>query len=749
MPRKIPGAEIELLVRVKAEEAKKRLKEVEKAITSLKPAAQATLKGMAFLFGWVQGKLNIMQRWIKHFGQTLKSAVFRTIAYGIINVIRGAIREVRKSIEEAQKVGLNIGRAAVIMTRGGEDFTKTYKELKKQAYYTGNAIMLNTRQIGKLSIDLAKGGLKLNEYRQFLELLSRAHAITGEDVSSMALDILRLARTFGISQDQWEEFIDSIIVGVTSTTGTLKTLVSGISNVGYAMAMAYGKGMKPAKEYISAIMAMSAVAVEGGKGARWLRRALLEIMAPASATIGLLTEYGVEVYEATDASRKYAEELKAASRRIMDYKKELGRLYDLERIARKRRDKERLAEIQERKAELEDAIESEKKFAEETFRYFIRAGGKIKYPSEIVKAFLDLVKTGKVSRQELALLYRDIANIRGAGGLGTLTAQFETFQNIMNQLNESMGKSKEMVEKLMQTWEAQTEALTNALDKLRTSIADSFGVAVLGPINKLIRKYVIDPVSKWITENDELNKSLEKLRAQVEKTFKPVLEDVGKLLTEYLDSVAKGESKEQREKRLAPIRERLAQRIRPVVNLIKEQLTKAAREIGRAFWEIIFETGVDVARKQPGIIGWIGKQLGPEARIRRLMLPSPLLHTREEWEKFRQYTAYALKGEFKKIPEKYRERYEYAMRLAARYKLHPYLEKAGPFGLFAVLKFKGLPEAQEKIKDATEEVAERFMGYSAETVELLKSIEQRLQWTTENILKIRKQLAMSESKSAR
>ena len=749
MPRRIPGAEIELLVRVKSEEAKKRLIEIEKAIKGLKPAAQATLKGMAFLFGWVQGKLNIMQRWIRHFGQTLKSAIFRTIAYGIINVVRGGVREVRKAIEEAQKVGLNIGRAAVIMTRGGEDFTKTYKELKKQAYYTGNAIMLNTRQIGKLSIDLAKGGLKLNEYRQFLELLSRAHAITGEDVSSMALDILRLARTFGISQDQWEEFIDSVIVGVTATTGTLKDLVEGISNVGYVMAMAYGKGMKPAKEYISAIMAMTAVAVRGGKGARWLRRALLEIMAPASATIGLLTEYGVEVYEATGESRRYAEELKAASKRIMEYKKELSSLYDLESIAREKGDKERLAEIQERKAQLKDMIESEKKFAEETFRYFIGAGGRIKYPSEIVKAFLDLVKTGRVSRQELALLYRDIANIRGAGGLGSLTAQFELAQDIMNQLNESMGKSKEMVEKLMQTWEAQTEALVNSLDKLRTAIADSFGVAVLGPINRLIREKVINPISQWIMNNEELDKTLEKLEMQIERTFGPVLEDVGKLLTEYLDSVAKGESKEQREKRLAPIRERLAQRIRPVIDLIKEQLTKAAREIGIAFWEIIFETGVEVARKQPGIVGWIGRQLGPEARIRKLMLPSPLLYTREEWERFRQYTVYALRGEFKKIPEEYRERYEYAMRLAARYKLRPYLEKAGPFGLFAVLKFKELPEAQERIRDATEEVAERFMGYSAETVELLKSIEQRLQWTTDNILKIRKQLAMSESKSAR
>ena len=749
MPRKVPGAEIELLVRVKAEEAKKRLKEVENAILKLKPAAQFAMKAMSFAFGWVQGKLNTLQRWIRHFGQTLKSAVFRTIAYGIINVIRGAVREAKKAIEDAQKVGLNIARAAVIMTRGGEDFIKVYDELKSAAYYTGNAIMLNTKQIGKLSVDVAKGGLKVKEYKHFLELLSRLHAITGEDVSSMALDILRLARSFGLSQDQWEEFVDSVIVGVTATTGTLKDLVAGISNVGYVMAMAYGKGIDVAREYIGAIMAMTSVAVRGDKGARWLRRALLEIMAPASATIGLLTEYGVEVYEATGRSRKYAEELKAASKRIMEYRKELGRLYEEECIARKRRDQERLAEIQERKAQLEDMIESEKKFAEETFRYFIRAGGRIKYPSEIVKAFLDLVKTGKASREELTLLYRDIANIRGAGGLGTLTAQFETFQDILNQVKDSMGKSKEMMEKLMSTWEAQTETLINSLDKLRVAVADSFGVAVLGPINRLIREHVINPISEWITKDEDLKRSLESLKEKVEDTFKPLLKDVGELLTKWLESVSKGEPEEARERKLAPIRERLAQRMRPVIDLIKEQLTKAARIIGIAFWETIFETGIEVARKQPGIIGWIGKQLGPEARVRRLMLPSPLLYTREEWERFRQYTIYALRGEFKKIPEEYRERYEYAMRLAARYKLRPYLEKAGPFGLFAVLKFKELPEAQEKIRDATEEVAERFMGYSAETVELLKSIENRLDWTTKMILDVRRKLQASEAKSAR
>jgi len=752
MHKKVLGAEIELLVRVRAEEAKKRLKEIETAIKDLKKHS-AAFRGMAFAVGWFYGKLTKLEKTLRHFGQTLKSAVFRTIAYGIVNLFRSGLQEIKKTIEEAQKVGLNLARSAVIMTRGGEDFTKTYQELKKQAYYTGNAIMLNARQIGKLSVDLAKSGLKTKEYKRFLELLSRAHAITGEDVSSMALDILRLARTFGISQDQWEEFTDAVIVGVASTTGTLKDLVQGVSNVGYAMAMAYGKGMKVAREYIGSIMTMTSVAVKGNKGARWLKRALLEIMAPASATIGLLTEYGVEVYEATGKSRRYAEELKAASRRIMDYKKELSKLYDLESVARKRRDKERLAEIQERKAQLKDMIESEKEFAEETFRYFVRAGGRIKYPSEIVKAFLDLVKSGKASREELMLLYRDIANIRGAGGLGTLTAQFETFQDILSQVKESMGKSKEMVEKLMQTWEAQTEALTNAIGKLGDSIANTFGVSVLGPINKLIREKVIDPTSKWITSNEELNESLEELRVRVENAFGPVLEDVGKLITEYLDSIAKGESKEQREKRLIPIRERLAQRMQPVINLIKEHLAKAAREIGTAFWEIIFATGSEVARRQPGILGAISRAIlpGPRSYIRGLLMtPIPELERKlPHWEyhkTLRRYAAYALRGQFENIPEKYRQRYEQAVQLSRRYGLAPQLV---PFGPYFEIEFAKVPEAQKQVRDAAASIAERFEGYSYDTVELLQSIERRLQWITNTVLKTKKQLEASESKSAR
>ena len=592
MPRRVPGAEIELLVRVRADEAKKRLIEIENAITRLKPVTQAAIKGTALIFGWFQGKLHTMQRWLKHFGQTLKSAVFRTIAYGIVNEwIKKPFQELKKSLKEVEELLLPTERAAVMMAEGGEKTTEIYKKMTRNLFTVRRNILAASRDISIMHQQFAKGGVRnIDVINRWSDVITKAGAITGENVNSMVRQFIQLKTALGVSDNQFGELVKTATVGTTMSMGTLDDLTGSVSRLAQTYNVLYTNAKDPLqilRDYVAVNMAVTKAGVKGVQVGTWMSTMLYRLLNPTKRMIDVMQRFGFQVYEApTRRSQELLDrmtELSEASDKLRERKSELVEEESKLRILQERGVDvgDKLTKVTEERLEVESRLRRINELQRENFRQFLAAGGQVKLLTEIFQELHRRIKENTMTTNELAMLLGEAFGIRYMRGAMAGTAQAESMRKIFENLEYSVETFDKEWSKLLQMPATQVRAGQIAAQKLRDNIMAMVTVGFRAPVYTLFRENVLTPLSDALLKEDYWYKLGEEYKGIVTKIFEPLSKHVGRyliltLFPKQLPEKLKKHREALREMEL----EKIYQYVMPVAKVIFSPILAIARKIG-------------------------------------------------------------------------------------------------------------------------------------------------------------------------
>ncbi len=464
-----------------------------------------------------------------NFGRTMFSAMYRTMAYGLINVIRQSVQKTIQIFKEGAQKSMDIARAAVIASGEDEDANKTYEGMVENLIDTKKAAALTTTQMIEASKALSKAGLSAEEQKYALEQLNRAFVITGEKADKMALPYVKMIEAFKVGKEEYKMLMDKLIVGSTSAAGTIGDLLQATKHLGPVMSVAFGDSEDSLDNFISTIMGMTAIGPGGGQASRWLLRTIQELVAPTSRSTRELQKFNIEVFEGGGASAKFKTELDASTKRVRNLHSELDKINKT--IRRQRgagKDFEALADEEARRAEIQAEINKETEIGERILDDYRKAGGKIKPLKDIMQEFKDMIEEGKISSQEFLNIVRKIFQIRGGKGVTAGMRQANKAQEIYNKLQKAGLLADKKYQDAMKQWGPILRTVVVAIDKIQTAITEIFGPGILGPIASMLKESVFDPISEALLDDSQWKVLRDAIKTKVEKALGPLKPELAK-----------------------------------------------------------------------------------------------------------------------------------------------------------------------------------------------------------------------------
>jgi len=673
MPRKVPGAKIELVATLRYKQAQQGLQNLEKEINKMSHVSRRGARTVKFAMLGISYAIRGLYKQVRVFGLVLRSAIFRTLSYAMVNRIRAVFHSIRVGLDSLNEAMLNVERASVIMTRRVGDSGEVYENLKNLIFDVRNASFLSTKEIANMYLSMAKGGVtSTKSVRNLINVLSDARLITGESTDKMTLDMLKLANAFKIPGELWGEMAKLITVASTTSVGKIEDIVGAAKRLAPVFNLIYAntkKPLEPLKDYLAVVMATTAAGAKGTQIGTWMSSALMRLAAPTKKMIKFLSELGFNIYEVASGDyglRMSLYDTAKVVEELQDKLVELNKKYLY--LASTGQD---TTEVSKQINEIQSKLNAAMKAGHTILIEYLKSGGKLIPLHEIFERFYELHKEGKVSLQALATFLSEAFSIRRVRGVSIGTAQVEKMLEIYKELADYSREFSKMLSEALEKPAAQVEEFSIKVGRLRDSILDLIKVTTEAPIKNAIVKYIIEPISSWMQESEEFKARVESFRNAVKSAFEPLIKDLGELITTYMKTI--GKTPEERERALMPIQRRLQERLQPVIDLIKRTLLKAAKAIAVAFWTIFFETGIMVGRET--FTGPLGKLFrfvtSPKRRIRELLATYPK-PTGLPYKTFYEWVKAAYEGrELEKVPEEWRLRLRRAAMLMRFYGLEP------------------------------------------------------------------------------
>lgn len=218
-----------------------------------------------------------------------------------------AVMSLSKYFEFSTQMGLLAG--ATMAT--SEEFNTMEEEALRLGRTLGTFTAVDAANSMKL---LAFSGFEVNEILESTEQIMRFAMATQIDLA-MATDITaRALRTFGIEASDVARVTDVLTLAFSSSATTVEEIGTALSYVG-PVAAATGVSLE---ETTAAIMALANVGIRGSMAGTQLRQVFLRLQAPTSASIAVMKELGLEIFELGPAALSTQRALIASNNELRD-----------------------------------------------------------------------------------------------------------------------------------------------------------------------------------------------------------------------------------------------------------------------------------------------------------------------------------------------------------------------------------------------------------------------------------------------
>ncbi len=154
---------------------------------------------------------------IQHMGQTMVSAVMRTVAYGLINQFRNVGSAIGKSLKEAEGVSEIFGRTTAVLNqnnRAAGSAERTYNTLVSTLMGVGNSSHLTAKDLALVGYQLSLMGVRGKDFTTSLQLIDQMSEVTGQDAAELATGFVQLSNVFGVNSKDFKKLAESITVGM-------------------------------------------------------------------------------------------------------------------------------------------------------------------------------------------------------------------------------------------------------------------------------------------------------------------------------------------------------------------------------------------------------------------------------------------------------------------------------------------------------------------------------------------------------
>jgi hypothetical protein len=577
--------------------------------------------------------------------QTIGSAIKRTLAYGLVNVVRNSMRQTVQLFKEGAEKSLDIARAAAIATGAGKDAAKTYDNLAQSLMNTGKAEMLMTKQIITANKAFSKAGLDAEEQAAAMEELNRAFVITGEKPEKMALQFVKMAQAFKVPKEEYGDLMDKLIVGSTSAAGTINDLLQATKHLGPIMVTAFGDGSNSLDNFISTVMAVTNIGPAGGQASRWLLRMIQELAAPTSRSTAILQKFNIQLYKGGGASEQYRKELEKSSERVRNLYREQDTLNKSIRDQRSAgAGMGDLSDEYSRLSELQDKINKEMKLGEDILKDYRKAGGRIKPLKDIMQEFRDMIDQGKISSAEFLDILRKIFQIRGGKGGAAGVREVTKVQEIYNKLQDAGMLADKKYQEVMENWGPILRTVVVAIDKVQTAMTETFGPGILGPIASMLKESVFDPISESLTDEGAWKNLRDTIKQRVEDSIAPLKPELKHLFRFMFDPKNYGVefgTEEYFNTLGSQIGKLYDKYIKPQVDKLWAGFREAGKFAARGFIQV-FADEFDRWLSSKPLIGRLFSQRGAnkthaEAAVTTATRNKPVKEMEQMWEQTRQF----------------------------------------------------------------------------------------------------------------
>lgn len=557
---------------------------------AMKPIASS----VSFLFSSMFHSAN---KWVTDMARTMRSAILRTAAYGVINIFRDMSRSIQNSLRDAQKEFLKFAQSAAIMTRGGYQFSDAFSRIASTSLDASKNVGLTAGSIADISVSLARAGVNLRQYNQMLEALSGAQLITGEKAEDLALDMVRMATAFGVTERDFKKLVADMVVGSSSAAGTIKDLVQSAKYLAPVIVNAYGQGTDSVKSFVAAVMAGTAAGVDAAQMARWLRTALVRMMAPSSEASKIMRKYGVDLYTASGQAEVYAERMKNLGDKIYRLERNINKLVAEENKLRLSDRAEEADEVAEKIDAMRKQVDNYEEALESLYEMFAEAGGRFRPLHEVFKEFADL--QSRVGPLQYQKIIADVFSVRSSQAVQLLAGQIGKMGDIFDKLQNSVTVFDNMLAKILETAPGKVEVFNNSLTKLKGAIGSLGLESLWAPISEAIHKHLIIPTTKFI------------MSPEIQKLFKGLGERLAKDLEALFDVLTQPEkyTKEAFQIELRLRWEAVLKDLGVVLNALWKIFSIAGVQAGRLFGKGFADAVT------PEIIKKIGRLIGTPGRL--------------------------------------------------------------------------------------------------------------------------------------
>lgn len=624
MAKKIPAGVQLTFDFVRYEEARRKLTQLGSLLKGIGTGASTSLnksrKAIAGFFGFVAQQS-------KHLGATIKSAIFRTLAYGFVNSFRNAIAGIKRAIAESAEISLMLGRSAAIITQNVKGTSEAYDNLVTSIADTRSTAYLLAKDLAKVNFTMAIAGVRGKELSAAIEVLDKMATITGESANTLSMDFIRMAKAFQISGSDFEKLGDVLIKGISNAVMMMPDLLNAVKMLAPTWVMAFGPGIDQAKEFTAAVAALSNVALKGGQGARYLNRFILGLLAPTQQTAALMKHMGIEVYEAAGGSRDLAGVMDKLSTRTGKYQVLLDKLVQKqsEMIAAG----EDTTRINMQIDQTEERMNQNMKALETSYTRFIHAGGKLKPVHEILDEFGNALENNNERALEMFQLFKKIFQLRGLRATA-LIANIRDYRRMRQEMLKYEGALGEISKKTQESWGFNVKALEAAMSKIKTLLMETFGAPIIGAMTESIKEGIIEPLINTLKDNKHWAEVRDGIKENFKNIFGDLSKDVGNLFLILFapEAATGGKLKRGTEEYREAVRKALKdvmESFKPLMDLLAAAFVKLGQLAGEGFIAAFEE----VIATSPVI-----RHLVPtKFRTRQAMAEE----TWEQWRRTRQY----------------------------------------------------------------------------------------------------------------
>ena len=716
--------DIELAVKlVNLEKVKRQIDDLYKSMNRQSTASVKIAKGLGIATGATLGRAyRSMSNIGTFFARTIKSAIARTMAYSLVNLPRQIIRSVSISLKELGEVDLDVARASAILGVKTGDASKQMQNLYKAMADVTKTGHLSASEFGKVAFSLSLAGLKAGDFTQTLDVINKLSLISGENSKNLSFNFLKLARAFDISGKEFKSLGDALAAGMTTSLSKMSDFLDAAKYLGPMWKQAYGGGIQSAKDFIAVTAALNDQAIRSTTGARGLATGILKLMTPSSKATALLARYNLNLFDSTGKSYKYS----AAIRRLQ---KDLGKLLLKERDLTLERasliakgitgdaltkNTEKLTQVQAKEAALTKEINNQ-------YDLFIKVGGKLKRPIDLVREFNNALKKGTMSTTGFAQLLKTSLGIRSSRSLLGLTNGMDILIQKMKEQEEAQKRMDKLYKKIDESFGAILDKWEKSIGKLGKLLDKVFLSPPFQAFYQLFQKYVLNPFNEFLA-SDKAVKFRENLVSVFTKLFTPTAKSAGKLTKLLLTPEKLGFKYGTKE-----YQEALKKAFKDVGKNISPIFSFFGKLFANIFYKIGSTAGKAFVNGLLDNIGIVKFARASEARnvvyniFKRVTGRSIQEVTYAPWIKSAQIALDKYKSVFEAskhledIPKKYRQA---SLQAALTLKNMGYeVDRAFSWTNLAMLSLKRVPQKRSLIPDFTPLIKEITKGVSSKPIE--------------------------------